>query len=198
MGAERRLLLTGFERWADHAANPAEVLAARLDGWRHGCWRVHGVVLPVALAAGPAVLAAARRDLRPHAVLHLGLAAGRSQLTVERWAHNIADFPMPDNRGAQPRGEPLAEAGPARLAATLPVAAAVHALAAAGVPAAPSASAGAFVCNAVLYASLHWAAATGFAGPVGFVHLPSPATLALAAQERALERLLRLLTGAQL
>ncbi|MBX5493099.1 MAG: pyroglutamyl-peptidase I [Chloroflexi bacterium] len=198
MDAERRLLLTGFEPWADHAANPAEVLARRLDGWRHRGWRVCGVVLPVALDAGPAVLTAARRDLRPHAVLHLGLAASRPGLTVERWAHNVADFPLPDNRGAQPRGEPLAEDGPTRLAATLPVAAAVHALAAAGVPATPSASAGQFVCNAVLYASLRWAAAARFAGPVGFVHLPSPQTLALDTQERALERLLRWLVAAQL
>ncbi|HLI25469.1 MAG TPA: hypothetical protein VKZ60_00275 [Chloroflexota bacterium] len=197
MDAERRLLLTGFEPWAAHAANPAAALATRLDGWRHRGWRVYGVVLPVALAAAPAELAAAWRDLRPHAVLHLGLAASRTALTVERWAHNVADFPVPDNRGAQPRGEPLAEDGPARLAATLPVGAAVRALAAAGVPAAPSDTAGQFVCNAVLYAALRRAAAARCAGPVGFVHLPGPQALPLAAQERALERLLRWLVAAQ-
>ncbi|HZS03131.1 MAG TPA: peptidase C15 [Chloroflexota bacterium] len=188
---ERRLLLTGFAPWADIEENPAQRLAARLDGWRAGEWRVAGLVLPVAHVAASADVAAALRDLRPHAVLHLGLAAGRPALTVERWAHNEADFPIPDTAGAQPRAEPLREDGPGQRASALDVAAAVRALQAAGVPAAPSNTAGTYVCNAVYYRTLDWAATAGYAGPVGFVHLPTAATVSLADQERALERLLR-------
>ncbi len=197
MPDERRLLLTGFEPWADHPANPAQQLAAWFDGWRHGDTRVAGLVLPVARRAAAATVAAALRDLRPSAVLHLGLAAGRAGLTVERWAHNWADFSIPDNAGDRPQGEPLSEAGPPRLATTLPVAQAVAALQHAGVPAAPSASAGTFVCNALLYGTLAWATAHGYAGPVGFIHLPAPAAVALSDQARALEHLLRLLAARQ-
>jgi pyroglutamyl-peptidase len=194
--AERRILITGFEPWADHAANPAQQIAARLDGWRGVDSRAIGLVLPVARDAAAATVAAALRDYRPAAVVHLGLAAGRPALTVERWAHNLADFVVPDNAGAQPRDEPLREDGEQRLASRLSIAAAVDALRAAGVPAAPSDSAGSFVCNAVLYGTLDWAAAHRHAGPVGFVHLPTTETVSLEDQERAVERLLRLLAGA--
>jgi pyroglutamyl-peptidase len=71
----------------------------------------------------------------------------------------------------------------------------VAALRSAGAPAAPSDTAGRFVCNAVLYHSLTGAADARYAGPLGFVHLPGEETLALADQERALERLLRLLAA---
>ena len=194
MPTERRLLLTGFAPWADNAENPAQWLAERLDGWRAGDLHVAGLVLPVAHVAAGATVAAALRDLRPSAVLHLGLAAGRPGLTVERWAHNVADFVIPDTAGAQPRDEPLREGRPERLAAVLDVAAAVRALDAGDAPAAASDSAGTYVCNALLYRTLDWAANERYAGPVGFVHLPTADTVSLAAQERALERLLRLLT----
>ena len=191
LAVERRLLLTGFEPWACHEANPAQALAERLDGWCHAGTRVHGVVLPVTRAGAPPAAAAAVRELRPHVVLHLGLAAGRAAMTVERWAHNEADFVVPDNAGAQPRAEPLREDGSWRLASTLDVAGAVAALRAAGVPAAPSDTAGRFVCNAVLYASLDVGGERAGAAPVGFVHVPSAETLRLDEQERALEGLLR-------
>jgi pyroglutamyl-peptidase len=193
MTTERRLLLTGFAPWDVHEANPAQWLAERLDGWRAGDWRVTGLVLPVAHVAASATVAAALRDLRPSAVLHLGLAAGRPGLTVERWAHNVANFVIPDTAGAQPRDEPLREDGVERLAAALDVAAAVRALEGGGVPAAPSDSAGTYVCNAVLYRTLDWATTERYAGQAGFVHLPTAETVSLADQERALERLLRLL-----
>jgi pyroglutamyl-peptidase len=195
LSSERRVLLTGFEPWADHALNPAQRLAERLDGWRAGDVRAIGLVLPVAARMANATVAAALRDLRPSAVVHLGLAAGRPALTVERGAHNYADYPMPDTAGAQPQGERLSEAGPWRHAASLDVPAVVQALRAGGAPAEASSSAGAFVCNAVLYATLEWAAAHRYDAAVGFVHLPAVSDLALADQERALDHLLRLLAA---
>src|SRR5262249_43026650 len=76
VSSERRILLTGFEPWADHALNPAQRLAERLDGWRAGNVRAVGLVLPVAARPANATVAAALRDLRPSAVGHLGPAAG--------------------------------------------------------------------------------------------------------------------------
>ncbi len=195
MPGERRILLTGFEPWADRAVNPAQRLAERLDGWRHADARVVSLILPVAHRAAREIVAAAMRDLRPAAVLHLGLAFGRPALTVERWAHNRADFAAPDTAGDQPRDQPVRDVGPSRYATSLDAALAVAAVRAAGVPAATSDHAGAFVCNVVLYASLDAAAGQGSASPVGFVHLPAPETLALGDQERAVERVLRVLAG---
>jgi len=195
VASERRILLTGFVPWADHALNPAQRLAERLDGWQAGDVRAVGLVLPVAARPANATIQAAVRDLRPSVVVHLGLAAGRPAITVERWAYNVADYPMPDTAGAQPQGERLSEAGPWRHATSLDVPMAVQALRDGGAPAEVSSNAGAFVCNGVLYGTLDWAAAQRDAASVGFVHLPDVSTLALADQERALDHLLRYLAA---
>ena len=74
MAPEQRVLVTGFEPWADHALNPAQRLAERLDGWRHRDLRAVGLVLPVAQGAANATVLAALRDLRP------SLAKGRLEV----------------------------------------------------------------------------------------------------------------------
>ncbi|WP_407058452.1 pyroglutamyl-peptidase I family protein [Paracerasibacillus soli] len=47
----------------------------------------------------------------PDAIISLGLAAGRKEVTVERIAINCNDGPK-DNRGYEPNGEKITEAGP--------------------------------------------------------------------------------------
>lgn len=187
-----RILLTGFEPWGEHASNPAQALAERFDERSYGSLRVMGRVLPVALAPARALLCDLLQAAAPAAILHLGLAAGRRAVTVERWAHNWAEFAEPDTSGEQPRRAALHAAAPWVRPVTLDVERAVAAIQAVGVPANASASAGSYLCNAVLYASLGWAAARRFRGPLGFVHLPGEATLPLDEQARAIDAVLRL------
>jgi pyroglutamyl-peptidase len=53
------------------------------------------------------------------------------------------------------------------------------ALTAEGIPAAISNTAGTYLCNHVLYATLHHLAARGLSRPAGFIHLPFlPSTVA--------------------
>lgn len=88
---------------------------------------------------------------------------------VERVAVNLQDARIPDNAGEQPVDRPVRADGPAALFATLPAKRAVAAIRAAGVAAEPSLSAGAFVCNHVMYSLLD---APGTARAAGFVHVP--------------------------
>lgn len=93
--------------------------------------------------------------------IHLGLAASRSHVTVERWGHPESGS-EPDNAGAL---------GPVRAAGALPLASRgaeplAEALRAEGVMAELSDDAGGFVCNALLWSSL----ASG--ADSCFVHLP--------------------------
>jgi pyroglutamyl-peptidase len=124
-------------------------------------------------------------DTGPAAIVHLGLAAGRARLALERVAVNVMDFDTPDNAGFRARGEPCVPGGPAAYFATLPLDAVLAALVAEGIPAYVSNTAGTYLCNQTLYGTLHRLASAGQAVPAGFVHLPlSPAMVAASGLEQ--------------
>jgi pyroglutamyl-peptidase len=108
----------------------------------------------------------------PLAVLHLGLAAGRARIALERVAVNVMDYDTPDNTGYRARGEPCVPDGPAAYFATLPVSEILVALAAEGIPAYVSNTAGTYLCNQTMYGTLHQLARRGHPARAGFMHLP--------------------------
>ncbi|WP_122939144.1 pyroglutamyl-peptidase I [Brachybacterium sp. EE-P12] len=149
------------------------------------------VELPVEFGAGSALLAEAVRALRPSLVVAVGLAAGRSAITPERVAINLRDARIPDNAGASPVDEPVVPGAPVGRFSTLPIKAMVAALAADGVPAAVSQTAGTYVCNDVFYALQHLLATEpaleGIRG--GFVHVPAADVIDAPTAARALARM---------
>ena len=149
------------------------------------------VELPVEFGAGSALLAEAVRALRPSLVVAVGLAAGRSAITPERVAINLRDARIPDNVGASPVDEPVVPGAPVGRFSTLPIKAMVAALAADGVPAAVSQTAGTYVCNDVFYALQHLLATEpaleGIRG--GFVHVPAADVIDAPTAARALARM---------
>jgi len=171
------LLLTGFEPFGGDAVNPSELVAAALHGSvvEAGARRARVVAqrLPCVFADARTRLAATIDELRPVAVLALGLAAGRAGLSPERVAINLVDARIADNAGAQPRDEPVVRGGPAAYFGTLPAKAMVAAMRGAGAPAELSLSAGSFVCNELFYGLMHQLATSGPVGcRGGFMHLP--------------------------
>lgn len=149
------------------------------------------VELPVEFGTASERLEEAMRGLRPRLVVAVGLAAGRTAITPERVAINIRDARIPDNAGASPVDEPVVPGAPVGRFSTLPVKAMVAALAADGVPAAVSQTAGTYVCNDVFYALQHLLATDpaleGIRG--GFVHVPSADVVDSPAAARALVRM---------
>ena len=119
-------------------------------------------------------LAALVHAHQPALTVCLGLAGGRSALSLERIGININDARIPDNTGAQPIDTPVATEGPAAYFASLPIKAMLRAVQRAGLPCEVSQTAGTFVCNHVLYGLMHLLAQG--AGPAGarggFVHVP--------------------------
>ncbi len=165
----KRLLITGFEPFGGETVNPAWLAVQALPE-QIGDYILYKLEIPTVFGqAGAAVLARAEA-LAPDVILSVGQAGGRAAVTPERIAVNIRDARIPDNAGNQPRGAFVAQEGPAAYFATVPVEAMARAIQAAGVPATVSNSAGAFVCNDVLYTLLHRYAGT--ATRVGFVHVP--------------------------
>jgi pyroglutamyl-peptidase len=110
-------------------------------------------------------------ETAPSLMLLLGVAPGRTGLSVERTAVNLLDFHSPDNDGAQPVDVPIDAGAPVAYLATLPLRAIVEAGWAAGIPGYISDTAGLYLCNAAMYTALHATAAGG--PPAGFLHLPS-------------------------
>ena len=168
-----KLLLTGFEPFDGGNINPSQLVAERL-----ACEGLEGMavtvrVLPVDTQQAPGLAVAEVTEVQPDVVIMLGLASSRPVLAVERVAINLLDFRIPDNAGQQVVDGVVAQDGPAAYFATLPVRRMVEAAQAAGVPAELSLSAGAYLCNQVMYAALHAIAVRGWAVKAGFVHLPA-------------------------
>lgn len=164
------ILLTGFEPFGGEDRNPSAEIVARLGGSRIGGAEVVGVVLPVVYGGSAEVLLAAIETHRPDAVISLGVAVGRTAVTPERVAVNLDDTPAADNAGAVHVETPIIDGAPVGRLSTLPVRAIAEAIEAAGIPAAVSGTAGAFVCNHVFYRLLAATEASGI--PAGFIHVP--------------------------
>lgn len=148
------VLVTGFDPFDGADLNPSGEIARRLGELGHPDCHLVAEVLPVSFSRAPQLIAAALDAHRPDILIMLGLAENRHAITPERVALNLADTAIPDNDGDQPTDAPLEPHGPPARLSTLPVKSIAHAIAAAGIPAEVSLSAGSYVCNAVMYAAL--------------------------------------------
>ena len=178
--------MTGFEPFGAHSVNPTEGLAKAIDGRRVGDFSVMGVALPVHHADTASRLGALLAETNPEAILHLGLAAGRARVALERVAINAMDYEVPDNAGYRASGEPCIQGGPAAYFSTLPLPTIVKALVDEGIPAYTSNTAGTYLCNQTLYWTLHAVRNMPRPPRVGFIHFPLlPAMVAATGLEQA-------------
>jgi pyroglutamyl-peptidase len=166
-----KALVTGFEPFGGDRVNPSFEALRRLPK-RIGVLDIATRALPVVYGAALPALRAAIAETGPDLVLSVGLAGGRSELSLERVAINVDDARIPDNDGNQPIDRPVVAGGPAAYFATLPIKAAAAALRDAGLPAAVSNSAGTFLCNHVFYGLMHEAERGGGRFRAGFLHVP--------------------------
>ena len=177
---ETVILVTGFEPFGAHSENPSQQLAKAIDGRRVHDHAVRGEVLPVHHAEAAARVAALVSELRPRAIVQLGLANGRARVALERVAVNVLDYAIPDNAGRRIVDEPCVPGGPVAYLSTLPLTAMLAALSADGVPAYISNTAGTYLCNQVMYATLHALASLARPPRAGFVHFPSLPSMVVA------------------
>jgi pyroglutamyl-peptidase len=165
------ILVIGYEGYGGRSANPAEMVVKALHGTQVSNMPVEGRALPVVYAGLGERISRLVNEVRPRAMVCLGLWPGEPVIRLERVAVNIADFEIPDNAGALAHG-PLDPAGPDALMATLPIRAIQDALLDRGIPTRLSGSAGTFLCNATLYHALAACGRLSPPPPCGFIHLP--------------------------
>ena len=165
----KTLLITGFEPFGGEEINPSweavSHLPDKIKGYRLLKWQ-----LPVVFGEAADTVLAVADILSPDAILCIGLAGGRNAITPELVAINLRHARIPDNKGNQPQDEPIIEGGETAYFSTLPARKMAEAISAAGIPSQLSYTAGAYVCNDLLYTLL--AHFQNTQTKVGFIHIP--------------------------
>ena len=160
-----KVLLTGFEPFGKATLNPSGEIVKQISGDN-----IVTAILPVAYAQSAERLLALIAEHKPDVVICLGQAEGRTHISPERIAINLDDARFADNEGVIRNDVQIIAGGPVAYESTLPVKEFVKAINDAGVPAAVSLSAGAFLCNHVFYVAQDHFKGTEVRS--GFVHVP--------------------------
>lgn len=165
----KKLLVTGFDPFGGQTVNPAwEAVSALPDVI--GDDTVTKLQVPTVYGLAAKVALEKAEALQPDVIVCVGQAGGRAKLTPEVVGINLRDASICDNAGQKPWNEPVVPGGADALFSTLPVHEMVEKAQKKGLPCALSYSAGAFVCNDLLYTLLHRYRGTGT--KVGFIHVP--------------------------
>ena len=138
------VLLTGFEPYGGRGLNPAHQAMKALDGRTIGNATVVGRGLPVSLTEVRSRLPRLIEEVKPVAVISLGLWPGEAVIRLERVGVNIVDYEIRDNDGAFIRDGGVADNAQEARFSTLPLRAIEKALLEQGTPVRISATAGTF------------------------------------------------------
>ena len=166
-----KILISAFEPFGGDEINPSQTTLQLLPD-QIGSAQISKLVLPVVFYEATEKLCQAIENIKPDAVVSLGLAGGRQGISVEKIAINLIDARIADNAGNQPRDLPIIDEGPAAYFSSLPVREIVENLQKVDLPAHISYSAGTFVCNQVMYGLLDYLHEHHPSTIGGFIHLP--------------------------
>ncbi|WP_105988658.1 pyroglutamyl-peptidase I [Staphylococcus simulans] len=165
------ILVTAFDPFGKEKTNPA-LEAVKLLPETIGEHTITKLEIPTVFNESVEAIKQQLKIETYDAVLAIGQAGGRFDLTPERVGINVDDARIADNKGNQPIDEVIQEVGAPAYFSNMPVKRLTQAIKDAGVPASLSNTAGTFVCNHVLY-QLGYLHATTFPYiQFGFIHVP--------------------------
>ena len=165
----KKLLITGFEPFGEETINPSWEAVNLLDS-QIGEYQITKLLLPVVFEKAYEKTLEKANELCPNVILCIGQAGGRNAITPELVAINLRHASIPDNNGNKPQDQPVISGGENAYFSNIPVRKIVDAISTQQIPAKVSYSAGAYVCNDLLYSLLN-----NFKNSetlVGFIHLP--------------------------
>jgi pyroglutamyl-peptidase len=168
------ILLTGFGPFPGVPVNATATFVPQLAAMarqRFPSAIVVAEILPTEWQEAPRRLSELLEAHDPVLAAHFGVAVEARGLTIEMMAYN-ATCAKVDACGALPASPSVLERAPEALATPLPADAMLSRLAELGVPASISRDAGRYLCNAVLYRSLHHATTRAPRLRALFVHVP--------------------------
>lgn len=165
----KKMLVTGFEPFGGEEINPSWEAVKSLP-WEIKEYSLTKLQLPVVFSEAARMVLDTAEGICPDVILCIGQAGGRAEITPELVAINLRHAQIPDNIGNQPEDEPILEGAPAAYFSTIPVRKIAEVINAQGIASKVSYSAGAYVCNDLLYTLL--ARYDASATSVGFIHVP--------------------------
>lgn len=171
-----KCLVSGFAPVPPHL-NASYELICSLEKDPLGLPHFRELIIPVIMPLNTLTLEKAFIDaLKTHAPSHclfIGQARGRNKIMLERLATNLKDFTEIDQGQHRPKAERIQGDGPVAYWSTLPNQDHwVDLLNKQGIPAAMSNHAGNYLCNQLLYQSLHYIHSHHLKVTCGFMHIP--------------------------
>ncbi|MEY9141412.1 pyroglutamyl-peptidase I [Mammaliicoccus lentus] len=166
-----KILITAFDSFGGENINPAleavNLLPTKINGNE-----IIKLEIPTVFQKSKSIILEQLKQDHFDAVLAVGQAGGRFELTPERVGINLDDARIPDNEGNQPIDEPIQTDGQTAYFSTLPVKRMTIAIRNSGIPSRLSNTAGTFVCNHILY-QLGYIADKYYKDlKFGFIHVP--------------------------
>lgn len=166
-----KILVTGFDPFGNDTINPSIEAVKLLPDMIQGV-EIIKIEIPTKFGKSAALVQDVIEQVQPDYVLHIGQAGGRREITPERVAINMDDASLADNAGNQPIDQLIQVDGETAYFSTLPVKAMVQYMKEEGVSASVSNTAGTFVCNHIMYQTLHFVSQTYPNIKAGFIHIP--------------------------
>lgn len=168
----KTLLLTGFEPFSVHATNPTMELVNCFNNEVINNFKIISRVLPVEYDESIKQIETMIDQYNPDIVLSLGLAADRTEITPELVAINYQHSHTPDNSGVIRLFSQINTKGKESFYSNLPIQKIIETLNNISIPAKLSSTAGTYVCNSVMYASLRKIHQDKRNCLCGFIHIP--------------------------
>ncbi len=162
-----KFLITGFEPFGEDNLNPTQLMLewVQQDPQLYSVFETQ--LLPVVYGAHEKVLA--RTDLDQFERIYcLGLAAGRSRISLERVALNWIESSQPDNNGIVPQRGAIEPKLPTALFSSLDLEKIKDRLLSSNLPVEISLSAGGYVCNHLYFHLLN----SSLRERTLFIHVP--------------------------
>ncbi|ADO82564.1 pyroglutamyl-peptidase I [Ilyobacter polytropus] len=166
-----RVLITGFDPFGGEKINPAWEAIKLLPDTIESI-EVIKLEIPTVFKKSIDVLMSGIEKHKPDAVICVGQAGGRYEISMERIAINLDDARIKDNEGNQPIDEKVYPDGDSAYFSNLPIKAMTEAIKSTGIPASVSNTAGTFVCNHIMYGLLYHIEKSNVAKKGGFIHVP--------------------------
>ncbi len=166
-----KILVTGFDPFGGEKLNPAfEAVKLLPDNISDA--EIIKLEIPTVFTRSVTVVEDGIKKHQPDVILSIGQAGGRSSITVEKVAINLAEARIPDNDGEQPFDQEIQKDGDTAYFATIPVKAIVNKIKEYGIPANISYTAGTYVCNSIMYNVLYLTHKKYPNIKAGFIHVP--------------------------
>jgi len=166
-----KILVTGFGSFLDNNENPSSKILKLLPKSIYGN-EIITVELPVVYDQAFNVLRPLIEKYQPKLIINLGLASGRTKISLEQVALNINSSKGADNAGTIFQDSPIIERGENAYFSSLPLRKIVEKLTLKRIPVEISYTAGTYVCNNLMYHVLHYIKENKLRIKAGFVHLP--------------------------